>query len=54
MRPIFLGLIAAWCLSLPAYAAEPDGPSDLINQSEALRIAVQGKIAEKPAGRKSE
>src|SRR5581483_6359389 len=54
MRPIFLGLIAAWCLSLPAYAAEPDGPSDLINQSEALRIAVQGKIAEKPAGRKAE
>ncbi len=54
MKPIVLGLIAAWCLALPAYAAEPDGPSELINQSEALRIAVQGKIAEKPVSRKAE
>ncbi len=54
MRPIVLGLIAAWCLGLPAYAAEPDGPADLINQSEAVRIAVQGKIAERPAARKAE
>ncbi len=54
MRPIVLGLVAACCLSLPAYAAEPDGPADLINQAEALRIAVQGKVAEKPAARKAE
>jgi L,D-transpeptidase YcbB len=54
MRPIFLGLIAACCLSLPAFAAEPDGPSDLINQKEALRIAVQGKLAQKTPARRAE
>jgi len=54
MRPIVLGLITACALSLPAFAAEPDGPSDLINQPEALRIAVQGKLAEKNPARKTE
>ncbi|MGE5271529.1 MAG: hypothetical protein ACM3JG_17855, partial [Thiohalocapsa sp.] len=47
-------MIAACALSLPAFAAEPDGPPDLINQPEALRIAVQGKLAEKSSARKSE
>jgi len=54
MRPIFLGLIAACWLSLPAFAAEPDGPSELITQKEALRIAVQGKLAQKAPARKAE
>jgi hypothetical protein len=54
MRPIVLGLIAACALSLPAFAAEPDGPSELINQPEALRIAVQGRLAEKTPSRKTE
>ena len=54
MRPIFLGLIAACCLSLPAFAAEPDGPSELITQKEALRIAVQGKLSQKAPARKAE
>jgi murein L,D-transpeptidase YcbB/YkuD len=54
MRPILLGLIAACSLSLPAFAAEPDGPADLINQKEALRIAVQGKLAQKTSARKAE
>jgi murein L,D-transpeptidase YcbB/YkuD len=54
MRPILLGLIAACSLSLPAFAAEPDGPADLITQKEALRIAVQGKLTQKAPTRKSE
>ncbi|MGE5261545.1 MAG: L,D-transpeptidase family protein [Actinomycetota bacterium] len=54
MRPILLGLIAACSLSLPALAAEPDGPADLITQKEALRIAVQGKLTQKAPTRKSE
>ncbi len=54
MRPILLGLILACSLSLPAFAAEPDGPSDLINQKEALRIAVQGKLSQKTGARKIE
>jgi murein L,D-transpeptidase YcbB/YkuD len=54
MRPIFLGVIAACWLSLPAFAAEPDGPSELITQKEALRIAVQGKLAQKTPARKAE
>ena len=54
MRPIFLGLIAACWLSLPAVAAEPNGPSELITQKEALRIAVQGKLAQKARARKAE
>jgi murein L,D-transpeptidase YcbB/YkuD len=54
MRPILLGLIAACSLSLPAFAAEPDGPADLINQKEALRIAVQGKLSQKTPARKAE
>ena len=54
MRPIFLGVIAACWLSLPAFAAEPDGPSELITQKEALRIAVQGKLAQKAPARKAE
>ncbi|MGZ5850403.1 MAG: L,D-transpeptidase scaffold domain-containing protein, partial [Methyloceanibacter sp.] len=53
MRQIVLGLIAACSLSLPAYAAEPDGPSELITQTEALRIAVQGKLSQKAPARKS-
>jgi murein L,D-transpeptidase YcbB/YkuD len=54
MRLILLGLIAACCLSLPAFAAEPNGPSDLITQKEALRIAVQAKLEQKTPARKAE
>jgi len=54
MRLIVLGLIAACALSLPAFAAEPDGPSELINQPEALRIAVQGRLGQKTPSRKTE
>jgi len=54
MRPIALGLVLAAC-SLPAFAAEPDGPGELITKTEAVRIAVQNKLSPKsPSARKNE
>ena len=47
MRAIGLGLLIAASALLPAYAAEPDGPVNLINQTEAVRIGVQGRLADK-------
>ena len=51
MRPIALGLLMAASVSLPAFAAEPDGPANLIDQTEAVRIAVQGLLAAKAGDR---
>jgi murein L,D-transpeptidase YcbB/YkuD len=48
MRVIALGLLVAAAVSLPSYAAEPDGPPSLINEKEALRIGVQSRLAAKP------
>ena len=48
MRAIAFGLLIAATAWLPAYAAEPDGPINLIDQTEAVRIAVQGLLADKP------
>ncbi len=47
MRAIGLGLLIAASALLPAYAAEPDGPVNLINQTEAVRIGVQGRLADR-------
>ncbi|XSG83390.1 MAG: L,D-transpeptidase family protein [Methyloligella sp. ZOD6] len=33
--------------SLPAFAAEPDGPAALIGRNEAIRISVQDQLSEK-------
>jgi L,D-transpeptidase YcbB len=55
MRPIALGFVLAASFSLPAFAAEPDGPAALITKTEALRIAVQNKLSPKSAtARKNE
>ena len=55
MRPIALGLILAASFSLPGFAAEPDGPATLITKTEAVRIAVQGKLSPKsPTARKTD
>jgi len=55
MRPIALGLIIAASFSLPAFAAEPDGPATLITKTEAVRIAVQGRLSPKsPTARKTD
>src|SRR5215471_17207094 len=55
MRPIALGLVLAASCSLPAFAAEPDGPATLITKTEAVRIAVQNKLSPKsPTVRKNE
>jgi murein L,D-transpeptidase YcbB/YkuD len=55
MRPIPLGLILAASFSLPGFAAEPDGPATLITKTEAVRIAVQGKLSPKsPTARKTD
>jgi murein L,D-transpeptidase YcbB/YkuD len=48
MKPIGLGLLMAAALSLPAFAAEPDGPANLIDKTEAVRIGVQGILSGKP------
>jgi len=54
MRPIALGLILTASFGLPALAAEPDGPGQLITKTEALRIAVQSKLSGKSSPRKTE
>jgi murein L,D-transpeptidase YcbB/YkuD len=40
----------AAAVSLPGYAAEPDGPANLITPTEAVRISVQGLLSLKSAG----
>jgi murein L,D-transpeptidase YcbB/YkuD len=45
MKPIALGLLMAAAVSLPGYAAEPDGPGSLIDKTEAVRIGVQGLLS---------
>jgi murein L,D-transpeptidase YcbB/YkuD len=47
MRSIALGLLLAASTCLPAFAAEPDGPTNLIDQKEAVRIGVQAQLADK-------
>ena len=43
-RPLAFGLIlAAWTYA-PAFAAEPDGPAELVTESEAVRIAIQDQL----------
>jgi murein L,D-transpeptidase YcbB/YkuD len=49
MKPIALGLLTAAAFSLPAFAAEPDGPANLITKTEAVRIGVQGLLSNRPA-----
>ena len=53
MRPIALGVILAVSFSLPGFAAEPDGPGELINQKEAVRIAIQSRLSPKANVRKA-
>ena len=53
MRPIALGVILAVSFSLPGFAAEPDGPGELINQKEAVRIAIQSRLSPKTNVRKA-
>jgi murein L,D-transpeptidase YcbB/YkuD len=47
MRRIALGLVLAASFGLPGHAAEPDGPSTLITRTEAVRIAIQDRLAAK-------
>jgi murein L,D-transpeptidase YcbB/YkuD len=49
MKPIGLGLLAAAAFSMPAFAAEPDGPVNLIDKTEAVRIGIQGILSNRPA-----
>ena len=49
MKPFALGLLVAASFSLPAWAAEPDGPANLITKTESIRIGVQGLLAGKSA-----
>ncbi|HKA99341.1 MAG TPA: L,D-transpeptidase family protein, partial [Methyloceanibacter sp.] len=47
MRSVALGLLAAASLSVPGFAAEPNGPADLITPADGLRITVQGLVSSK-------
>jgi murein L,D-transpeptidase YcbB/YkuD len=47
MRSVALGLLAAASLSVPGFAAEPNGPASLITPVEGLRITVQGLVSTK-------
>jgi L,D-transpeptidase YcbB len=47
MRSVALGLLAAACLTVPGFAAEPNGPADLITPADGLRITVQGLVSSK-------
>jgi murein L,D-transpeptidase YcbB/YkuD len=49
MKPILLGLLLTAGLSLPASAAEPDGPANLITKTESVRIGVQGMLSSRSA-----
>ena len=49
MRAFALGLLMAATACLPGYAAEPDGPANLIDKTEAVRIGVQGLISARPS-----
>jgi L,D-transpeptidase YcbB len=50
MKRTVLGLILAASCGLPVFAAEPDGPAQLITQTEAVRIEIQGQLAAKGSG----
>jgi len=54
MRPIAFGLIIAAAFSLPGFAAEPDGPATLITPTDAVLIAIQGRLSPKSTARKAE
>src|SRR4029450_4016768 len=45
MRSVALGLLAAASLSVPGFAAEPNGTADLITPADGLRITVQGLVS---------
>ena len=47
MRSVALGLLAAASLSVPGFAAEPNGPANLITPADGLRITVQGLVSAK-------
>jgi len=49
MRAITSGLLLAASFSLPGFAAEPDGPANLITRTEAIRITIQGLLSGKSA-----
>ncbi len=54
MRRIALGLVLAASIGLPAFAAEPEGPTELITKTEAVRIAIQDQLGTQSMGDASE
>ncbi|HUW73604.1 MAG TPA: L,D-transpeptidase family protein [Methyloceanibacter sp.] len=54
MRRIALGLVLAASFGLPAFAAEPEGPAELITKTEAVRIAIQDELGIQSMGDASE
>jgi len=54
MRRIALELVLAASIGLPAFAAEPEGPTELITKTEAVRIAIQDQLGTQSMGDASE
>lgn len=51
LRSAVIGIAAAvsfTAFTAPAFAAEPDGPTDLVTRSEAIRISVQDQVGAVP------
>ncbi len=49
-RPLVFGLILAaliYAPDAPAFAAEPDGPAELVTESDAVRIAIQDQLGDR-------
>ena len=44
MKRIALALVLAASVGVPGFAAEPDGPAELITKTEAVRIAIQDEL----------
>jgi murein L,D-transpeptidase YcbB/YkuD len=48
LRSAAIGIAVAVSFTAPAFAAEPDGPEELVNRSEAIRISVQDQVGAVP------
>ncbi|ODR93850.1 hypothetical protein AUC70_09475 [Methyloceanibacter stevinii] len=48
LRSAAIGIAAAVSFAAPGFAAEPDGPAELVTRSEAIRISVQDQVGAVP------
>ncbi|WP_159079733.1 murein L,D-transpeptidase [Methyloceanibacter sp. wino2] len=48
LRSAAIGIAAVVSFAAPGFAAEPDGPAELVTRSEAIRISVQDQVGAVP------